>query len=295
MRYLWISVMAAALLLGCPGDNSGDDDDAVGNDDDTAGTGELACVAHEEGDLDYTDQVLIPAGEFPMGTDNAPDPAAYWPAGDARPEHPVYVDSFCIDKYEVSLERYERCVDRGFCTPNGLEHDQRDVDTVVNHYSNDCYPNLEGCFDNAVNGKNRWQAAQFCSYAGGRLCTEAEWERAANGPGPDKQLHPWGNDDFAPNLVNIPSTGTGFVEPVYMYADGQSPEGVFNLAGNVYEWVYDEYGLYEDREDGSTLDNPRNSPESAEDTVIGRGSCFFTEPEHTVTDRSLFDMTFDWG
>ena len=289
MRCSGLMSLTALLLLGCPvSDPVADDDDA------TVEPSGLACEAHNDADLDYSDQVLIPAGQFVMGTDNPPDPDAYWPPGDARPAHPVYVDAFCIDKYEVTLERYEDCVDRGNCTPNGLEHEARGVETLVNHYPESCYSDLTQCYDHAVNAKNRWQAAQFCSAQGARLCTEAEWERAANGPGPDKRLHPWGNEDFASNLVNIPSVGTGYVEPVHWFEDGQSVEGVLNLAGNVYEWVYDEYGLYEDA-DGAVLDNPRNSPESATDEVIGRGSCFFTEPEHTVTDRSVFNMTFDWG
>jgi formylglycine-generating enzyme required for sulfatase activity len=288
MRTPPILLLALIALFGCPAEDPLDDDDGTES-------VELACHDNGKCESPYCDQILIPAGEFTMGTDHPPDPDVYWPAGDARPPHAVQLDAFCIDKYEVTIERYEACVDNGGCTPNGLEHEERAVETVVNHLPDQCWPNLENCYDHAVNAKNRWQAAAYCAHVGRRLCTEAEWERAANGPGPQKRLHPWGDEPFSPERVNVPSVGTGYVEPVHWFEDGQSVEGVFNLAGNVYEWVYDEYGLYEDRDDGTALVNPRNSPESASDDVIGRGSCFFTEPEHTVTDRSVFDMTFDWG
>ena len=265
-------------LAGCPPEV--DDDDPV----------ELSCPQSDNCDRDYCEQILIPAGEFTMGSESGPRPDAYWPSGDERPPHQMEIGAFCIDKYEVTLRRYEDCVDDGACSPDGLEHEQRDVQTVVNHYPDDCWPDREECFDHAVNAKNYWQAQAYCSYVGRRLCTEAEWERAAGGPGPDKPLHPWGNDDPDSDLVNLPSTGTGYVEAVYDYADGQSAEGVFNMAGNVYEWVEDKYELYSDEDHSAS-----NPPDFGEAEVVGRGSCFFTEPEVTVTERSVFPMDFDWG
>jgi formylglycine-generating enzyme required for sulfatase activity len=257
---------------------------------------QLTCQPRDNCGTEFCDQVLIPGGEFTMGADVPVPEDSYWPAGDEGPSHKVHVDAFCIDRYEVTLERYEKCVDKGVCPPDGLEHEQA-TQTVVNHYPEECWPDLRECKHRAVNAKNYWQAQTYCSWIGGRLCTEAEWERAANGPGPQQRTHPWGDEDPAPELVNIPSTGTGYVENVDICPDGVSEEGVFNLAGNVYEWVLDRYELYEDHHvgGGETRVNPAVPPNRGDDQVVGRGACFFTEVERSVTERTVFPMDFDWG
>ncbi len=253
------------------------------------------CPERKRCDGSYCEQTLIPAGEFFMGSDSPPRLDSHFPSGDERPIHRVKLDAFCIDRFEVSLERYESCVDAGVCPPEGLMFKEDGYETVVNHYPPQCWPDREKCKDYAVNGKNYWQAHTYCTWVGGRLCTEAEWERAANGPGPQKRIHPWGDDPPTADLVNIPSVGPGTIEEVYSHAAGTSPEGVFNLAGNVYEWVRDAYQPYEPAPDGEALENPVYPPTTADAKVIGRGSCFFTEPEETVTERSIFWKTFDWG
>ncbi len=274
-------ILLVFFLAGCP---EGQDD-----------PGPLTCPERPNCDRDLCEQVLIPASEFTMGSTSGPREGSYWESGDERPPHQVQLDAFCIDKYEVSLRRYEDCVDEGVCSPDGLEWEGREVQTVVNHYPVECNQDRESCFELAVNGKNYWQAQAYCDYVGGRLCSEAEWERAAGGPGPDKPIHPWGNEAPTTALVNLPSTGSGYVEPVDSHAAGQSAEGVYNMAGNVYEWVQDRYDLYEGTDDGEALDNPVNLPDYGGAAVVGRGSCFFTEPEETVTERSVFSMEFDWG
>ena len=258
---------------------------------------ELGCPDRERCDLPYCDQVLIPAGEFLMGSVHPPRTDSHFPSGDERPIHPVQLDAFCIDRYEATLERYEACVDAGFCPPEGLLWEEKadGYETVVNHYPPKCSPDREVCKHYAVNGKNRFQAEHYCAWIGGRLCTEAEWERVANGPGPQQRIHPWGDDPPTSARVNIPSVGSGYIDPVNSHPAGASVEGVFNLAGNVYEWVVDAYAPYAPAPDGEALVNPVYPPPSAEAQVVGRGSCFFTEPERTVTERSLFDKTFDWG
>ena len=277
-----VALAVGCLLSGCPTE---EDEPPL----------ELACPDRTNCDRDFCEQILIPAGEFTMGSDFTDRPDAYWPAGDESPPHQVQLDAFCIDKYEVSLKRYEDCVDDGVCSPDGLEHEQREVQTVVNHYPDECWPDRGVCDDHAVNAKNYFQAQAYCSYIGARVCTEAEWERAASGPGPDKPQHPWGDDAPTTELVNIPSTGSGYVEPVDSHGAGQSAEGVFNLAGNVYEWVQDRYDPYDPAPNGEVLENPTNPPDWGGAEVVGRGSCFFTEPTSTVTERSIFPMDFDWG
>jgi len=243
----------------------------------------------------FCDQVLIPEGEFRMGTESAPDPNSHFPSGDARPPHNVELDSYCIDKYEVTLERYEDCVKAGICSPVGLQFKEDKIKTTVNHYPKSCYPDLNKCKHRAVNGKNYFQARDYCEWVGSRLCTEAEWERAAHGPGTDPRLHPWGNAPPTGEIVNVKPIGTGYIENVDSYPKGVSPEGLYNMAGNVYEWTSDAYAPYDPPSDGSPEVNPKNLPASPDVQMIGRGSCFFTAPTHTVTDRSMFWMTFDWG
>ncbi len=239
--------------------------------------------------------MLIPSGVFLMGSDDAPRSDSHFPSGDARPVHPVRLDAFCIDQYEVSLERYESCVDAGVCTPDGLLFKSSDYQTVVNHYPAQCESDLEPCRHHAVNTKSYHQAQAYCAWIGSRLCTEAEWERAANGPGPERRPHPWGEASPTAALANLPAVGSGFIDPVDSHPDGASVEGVFNLAGNVYEWVRDRYQLYVAEPNGEPLPNPVSLPTSDDQQVVGRGACFFTEPADTVTERSRFEMSFDWG
>ncbi len=286
--FLGVTITAALIVL------AGCEEDVENGDTALSCPASLYCVG------EFCEQVLIPAGDFSMGTDDPPPNDSYWPAGDARPEHSVHLDAYCIDRYEVTLERYEACADRGVCSYEGLEHNQRDTETIVNHYPPECN-DRDDCPDRAVNAKNYWQAQAYCGWIGGRLCSEAEWERAANGPGMTKRLHPWGDDEPTFDLVNLPSTnaystgGEGYVEDVDICPDGVSAEGVYNLAGNVYEWVRDEYDEYNPPDDGEAADNPLNLPNHADDEVIGRGSCFFTNSSNTVVERSVFPPDFDWG
>ncbi len=278
-----VALAVGCLLSGCPTE---EDEPPL----------ELACPDRTNCDRDFCEQILIPAGEFTMGSDFTDRPDAYWPAGDESPPHQVQLDAFCIDKYEVSLKRYEDCVDDGVCSPDGLEHEQREVQTVVNHYPDECWPDRGVCDDHAVNAKNYFQAQHYCQWMGSRLCTEAEWEFAARGgPGDESRSHPWGNQTPNASLVNIPSVGTGYVEAVNKYGAGKSVHGIYNLAGNVYEWVRDAYHPYEHTAAGETLVDPVYLPKTSDVQVIARGSCFFTEPQQTVTERSKMHMTFDWG
>ena len=182
----------------------------------------------------------------------------------------------------------------GVCSPDGLLWVSSLVETVVNHYPNEC-TDRANCLDWPVNGKTYTQAQEYCEYIGGRLCTEAEWERAANGPGPERRLHPWGDEDPTYDRANLESTGEGFINRVASHMLGRSVEGVYNLAGNVYEWVEDRYAQYPWPPAGEVVSNPRSLPVSDQDEFVMRGSCFFTTPEHTVSERSVMPPIFDWG
>ncbi len=156
---------------------------------------------------DIGEMIKIPAGEFTMGGD---DP-------NALPSRRVAVDSFEIDKYEVTIGQYKQFVDNaGHPAPWGS------------------YPADQA--DYAVTGVSWEDAAAYCQWAGKRLPTEAEWEKAARGT--EGRRYPWGHE-WREGVANTKETGFGGVMPVGRYPQGASPYGVEDMAGNVWEWVED--------------------------------------------------------
>ncbi len=162
--------------------------------------------------------VAIPAGEFTMGSQDGD--------ADERPVHKVQVNAFSIDLYEVTVGQYEEFLRSGEARApldwnrmNQSAHHKRPVSNVD------------------------WgDAAAFCKWAGKRLPTEAEWEKAARGT--DGRLYPWGNDPPTPRHANYGKSGSHNYEasaPVGTFEDGKSPYGLYDMAGNVAEWVSDWY------------------------------------------------------
>ena len=138
---------------------------------------------------------------------------------DEKPVHRVYLDEFFIDKYEVTNEQYNQCVSAGPCSPN-------------NKYDGFTDPRQP------VVGVDWNQASTFCSWAGKRLPTEAEWEKAARGT--DGRTYPWG-EGIDCSRANYGDCGHGKTKPVGTYPSGASPYGAMDMAGNVWEWVADWY------------------------------------------------------
>ena len=185
--------------------------------------------------------IRIPAGEFQMGCDGMNN-GGYSCIYDELPLHAVYLDSYFIDKYEVSNEKYARCANTGLCTiPEGFGSFTRG-----SYYDNSAYSSYP-----VINVD--WDAAdRYCRAIGKRLPTEAEWERAARGA-IDTRPWPWGG--YAPECgrmnfgwrtpLTMPQdyiSCIGDTTPVGLYAPrGASPEGILNMAGNVYEWVNDVF------------------------------------------------------
>jgi len=153
---------------------------------------------------------------------------------DEGPAHTVFLDSYLIDKYEVSNKDYDDFIRaKGHAAPA---------------YWDD--PRLNKP-EQPVVGVNWEDAKAFCEYLGKRLPTEAEWEKAARGP--KANLYPWGND-FDPAKANYGKNHEATM-PVDSYPDGISYYGAYNMAGNVFEWVSDWYDpRYYDRLE--TMVNP---------------------------------------
>lgn len=205
---------------------------------------------------------LIPAGFFQMGSTTG--------FADERPEHPVLLDAFYMDVYEVTNVKYRECGNAGGCTPSGSS--RRD----------------NPAFDNYPVVVVSWtQAEAYCAWAGKRLPTEAEWEYAASGP--ENFTWPWGNQ-FTPSLS---AASAPDVQPVGSYPDGASPFGMFDMAGNVTEWVKDAYdqSFYAD----SPASNPLNEAKIA--TRVYRGGsygntdgAFYTTSRRYAKSSSFADV-----
>lgn len=174
--------------------------------------------------------VLVPAGQFLMGSDSG--------SMDERPQRPIFLDAFQIDKHEVTNVQYQR-----FLLATGHKPPESWPGRYVAFqpardpaWRGTEYPTGEATYPVvAVN----WQDAMaYCTWAGKRLPSEAEWEKAARGIG--GQAFPWGNEWDA-GRANVGETGLGYPQPVGSYPTGASPHGALDMAGNVWEWVADLY------------------------------------------------------
>lgn len=170
---------------------------------------------------DLTPMVPIPAGEFLMGSagrDGLPD---------EQPQKRVFLDAYSIDKFETTVGRYAK-----YLVATG--EDPPDFWSQVNPEANADLP---------VVGVDWDQASKYCKWAGKRLPTEAEWEKAARGT--DGRRHPWGNEGATTQFANFGRGGTfaytKSLEKVGSYEAGKSPYGVYDMVGNVWEWVADWY------------------------------------------------------
>ena len=199
--------------------------------------------------FDTAEEILIPAGSFQMGCDSS-NPAENgcnnWWQTNELPLHTVTLDAYYIDKYEVTNARYKACVAAGGCTvPGSVDSSKRSP-----YYGTSTYA------DYPVLNVDWFQANAFCAWAGKRLPTEAEWEKAARGSS-DTRKYPWGNSAPDCTKTNYDSC-VGDTSRVGSYPSGASPYGVMDMAGNVDEWVQDWY-------DSSYYSvSPSNNPQGPE-------------------------------
>lgn len=174
--------------------------------------------------------IFIPPGEFWMGCAN--DSLEYCLYSDEQPMHTVYLDAYFIDKYEVTNGQYAQCVSAGVCNPPLYD----DIIGIGGYFNNPAYA------DYPVLWLNWFDAQAYCAWAGKRLPTEAEWEKAARGT--DRRILPWGNQTVDCSLANYGGvwfTCVGHPTRVGSYPNGASYYGALDMAGNVIEWVSDWY------------------------------------------------------
>jgi formylglycine-generating enzyme required for sulfatase activity len=211
-------------------------------------TPSLGIVSTQVSPKDGMEMVEIPAGQFLMGSEGRND--------NEKPRHTVYLDAFWIDQTEVTNGMYAECVAAGSCTPPRHTSSY----TRRNYYDDNQYADYPVIYVD-------WnQANTYCQWAGGRLPTEAEWEKAARGT--DGRTYPWGEQSPTCSLTNFGGC-KGDTAAVGSYPQGASLYGVLDMAGNVWEWVADWYS--ETYYMGSPSENPQG-PASGETRVVRPGS-----------------------
>lgn len=184
---------------------------------------------------DHAVAVYIPEGRFQMGGDQE---------GDEKPMHGVSLDAYYIYQYEVTNSMYSQCVEDGSCEVPSCDYFW---DSEFQSFPVACV---------------RWQdAVDYCEWAGGRLPTEAEWEKAARG-GLGGKTYPWGNEEptCKPGKINGAQfeACSGDTVPVGSFAP--NGYGLYDMAGNVWEWTsscYDPYPYTETNETSTCVENTR--------------------------------------
>jgi len=205
--------------------------------------------------------VVVPAGNFVMGDDVE------------SPLREVYLDNFYIDKYEVTLSRYAKFIDAtgGARPPEGWQQ-----------------LHLESVGALPVVGVDWHDAEAYCRWAGKRLPTESEWEKAARGA--DGRKFPWGSEAPTPAHANFGKSADdpyiGGLAPVESRPAGKSPYGAHDMAGNASEWVSDWFAAGFVRGD---VRNPKG-PENGTAKVI-RGGGWYDPPERLNSSRRMHAST----
>jgi formylglycine-generating enzyme required for sulfatase activity len=207
--------------------------------------------------IDGMPQVYVPAGSVRMGGLDV-----HADGKDELPAHNVSLNAFWIDQLEVTNAMYMLCVQAGSCTP------------PTNWASNKrpSYFNNEEYKDYPVVHVTWEQAGAYCAWAGRRLPTEAEWERAARGD--DFRNYPWGDEPPSEMYANF-NRLIDDTSRVGSYAAGASPFGALDMAGNVWEWVADFYGT--DYYKNSPEFNPTGPATSSTYLRVIRGGSFQDE------------------
>ncbi len=215
---------------------------------------------------DNAPMVYVPAGEFVMGSSILNE----------QPQHTVTLAEFWIDTYEMTNGAYKECVDAGDCRPPASTKSAQHA----TYYGDPAYANYP------VNQVDWNDAAQYCQWAGKRLPTEAEWEKAARGT--DARAFPWGNT-WEPAYVNSLLNDLYDTAAVGSYPAGASPYGALDMAGNVWEWVADWYA--ENYYTQSPTENPPGPTTGEAKIVRGGGYGVYDAAMRTSLRRDMLPDT----
>jgi iron(II)-dependent oxidoreductase len=230
----------------------------------------------------YDEMVRIPAGPFLMGSDKKVDKNAYRVE---LPQRTVYLDAYDIDKYEVTAVQYLKFV---LATNRPPQVDWK-FDGGNFQESMAAHPIMHVTW---------YDADEYCRWAGKRLPTEAEWEKAARGT--DGRIYPWGNEMAGLSRANFGRSGlSGPVRDrperlllyppiisVFKYENAVSPYGVFQMVGNVAEWVADWYD--KDYYTAAPDRNPKG-PETGTQKAFRGGGWIDSTPSVRVAQRNGTD------
>lgn len=207
--------------------------------------------------------IWIGPGEFVMGSGE--NEVGY---DEENPQHTLYLDGYWIMRTEVTTELYARCVREGHCTVPANEHWDK--------------PQFA---HRPVTGVDWNQANTYARWIGGRLPTEAEWEKACRGT--DGRIYPWGNE--APSSDRLNYTHSKIRETTWVGSYSAGANGLYDMAGNALEWTNSKYDLYPyNPNDG------RENPKPNDLQVLRGGAFNFDEPDvrcafRTRTSRDLSD------
>ena len=213
---------------------------------------------------DPVEMVVIPAGSFIRGSaENNGRP-------DERPRRKIFLKAFTIDKFEVSNQQYQKFVEETLHK------------TPFNVYGDGSLFKVPGIAKRPVVQVTWHDAVDYCFWAGKRLPTEAEWEKAAGGT--KAQVYPWGNSEEIETPANFDGEwrGVNTLMDVNTLPQGASPYGIYHMAGNVREWVEDWYDA-----DYYTVSPQRNpkGPDTGILKVIRGGSWRSFLPDLRVASR----------
>jgi eukaryotic-like serine/threonine-protein kinase len=267
-------LLAAALLLGACGSNgkdSGDDEkggSSTGGSHTNAGSGATGGTSDPQctATADPGEMVQVPAGDFDMGCKEDVDDAC---ADDEKPLHTLSISGFEIDRTEVTQAQYAACMSAGKCDAPSCD------------WNCDAQDFPASCVT--------WtQAHAYCEWAGKRLPTEAEWEKAARGT--ESFKYPWGNDEPDCSLANMTGCNSGALA-VGSLAAGASPYGALDMAGNMVELVADWY------DEAYYASSPAADPPGPKDgkRYVGRGGGFKSKAEFLRTSKRDWYDTTDAG
>jgi len=196
-------------------------------------------------------------------------------AENEKPGGKLYLGGFSIDKHEVTVADYKKCVEAGKCSTDDL--------TKWGEYN----WGIVGRGDHPINFVDWKQAKAYCAWAGKRLPTEAEWEKAARGT--DGRIYPWG-DEWDSSRAHVDTRRGRGTLSVGSYASGVSPYGVYDMAGNVWEWTNSLDKPYPYK-----ADDGREDPNPSGRRVLRGGSWGGTAERARASDRGWGDPVLRVG